>query len=74
MVSTKAISEEERQQFAALTARLELTFPGDGEERVFAGYLQLMQMTELMRRAHQGTDEPALVFSPASIMRGNENV
>lgn len=74
MASTKAISEEQRRQFAALTTRLGLTFLGDGEERVFAGYLQLMQMTELMRRSQQGTDEPALVFSPASILRGNEDV
>jgi len=73
MASTKAISEVQRQQFAALTAKLELTIPGDGEERVFAGYLQLLQLTELVRRSHQGTDEPALVFSPATIVRGSED-
>jgi hypothetical protein len=73
MASSKAISELQRQQFAALTAKLGLSIPGDGEERVFAGYLQLLQMTELVRRSHQGTDEPALVFSPESILRGNED-
>ena len=73
MASPTEISQVQRQQFAALTAKFGLTIPGDGEERVFAGYLQLQQMTELMRRSQQGTDEPALVFSPTSILRVNDD-
>ncbi len=71
--SDKPCDKELFAQFQSLTLRAGLQIPDDGESRVFRGYRELREMTELMRRSQTGADEPALTFVATTITRGSDH-
>ena len=64
-------SAAQRAQFDAMTAALDITIPEVGRDRIFEGYLGLRAMTRIVRRSRKASAEPAGIFVPDTIIRGD---